>query len=132
MAVKLDNLDDVMKQFYKMEKAVDLEVIRLARKRMRAVMRSLVPEVKKISPKDTGDLIKSIKVKSSSKRGISRARIVWMVKYAGPLNFKKDQSAEKYATNFWAQNKSSLDQEGAKIVKESMKAVLESHGVKVI
>jgi len=43
MAVKLDNLDSVLKQFAKMEKAVELEAIREARKSFRAIMRKLKP-----------------------------------------------------------------------------------------
>ena len=36
MAVRSDNLDDFIKQFAKMDKAVGLEVIRESRKKMRA------------------------------------------------------------------------------------------------
>ena len=132
MAVRLDNLDSVLKQMAQMEKAVELEVIREARKKMRAVMRSLVPLAKRSSPKDTGQLIKSVKVKSRSRRGVSSARVVWMIPYAGPVNFKKGQSAEKFATDLWQQEKAKLDSQGASLVKDTFKEVLERHGVKVI
>jgi hypothetical protein len=132
MAVKLDNLDDVIQEMAQMEKAVELEVIREARKRMRAIMRSLIPLAKKDSPKKTGDLAKGIKVKSRSKRGVSSARLVWLVNYAGFANFKKGQSAEKFATDLWEEKKKSLDQDGSTLVKNVMKEVLERHGVKVI
>jgi hypothetical protein len=131
MAVRSDNLDDFIKQFAKMDKAVGLEVIRESRKKMRAVMRSLKPLAKRSSPKDTGQLAKSIKVQSRSRRGVSTAKLVWMVPYAGPLNFKKGQSAEKYATDLWDQEVDRLDSIGANLVKETFKEVLEKHGVKV-
>lgn len=151
MAVKVDNLDDVINQLAKMEKAVELEIIREARKRFRAVMRKLVPTAKKASPKDTGYLIKNVKVKSRSKRGVSTVKVDWQVPYAGPLNFRKTKktkvagflgvsivreeersnSAYRFATDLWHKEKESLDQEGSAIVKEVFKDVLEKHGVKV-
>ena len=126
-----DNLDDFIKEFAKLEKAVELEVIREARKKMRAIMRKLVPVVKKGSPKKTGELIKSIKVKSRSKRGRSTATVSFIVPYAGPLNFKPDQAANRFATDLWLQKKATLDQEGSKVVIDTMKEVLERHGVTV-
>jgi hypothetical protein len=131
MAVNLDNLDDVIKQMAKMEKAVELEVIREVRKKFRATMRKLVPTAKKASPIKTGQLRKSIKVKSRSKRGLTKVQVKWLVAYAGPLNFKKGQAAEKYATDLWQKEKSGLDKKGFQIVRETMKQVMEKYGVKV-
>jgi hypothetical protein len=59
-------------------------------------------------------------------------KIQWLVNYAGPLNFKKDQSAERFASDLWDEKKESLDQEGTQVVKQVMKQVLEKNGVKVI
>ena len=132
MAAVTNNLNDFLRKMARMEKAVELEVIRESRKRMRAIMRSLKPLAKKISPKDTGDLQKSIKVKSRSRRGLSTAKLVWMVNYAGPLNFKKGQSVEKFATDLWESEKARIDNDGSRVVKDVMKEVLESHGVKVV
>lgn len=132
MAVKLDNLDQVLKQMAKMEKAVELEVIREARKRFRAIMRKLVPLARKSSPKKSGDLRKSIKVQSRSKRGLSKVRLLWSVVYAGPRNFKKDQSTEGYASDLWNDSKKSIDDEASQVVKDVMKQVLEQNGAKVI
>ena len=132
MAVRLDNLDEVLKQFAKMEKAVELEVIRESRKAFRAIYRKFVPVVKKGSPKKTGALVKSIKIQSRSKRGRSTVKIIWGVPYAGPRNFKKDQATERFAQDIWDQNKQSLDRQGEKVVKAVMKQVLEKNGIKVI
>lgn len=131
MAVNLDNLDDVIKQMAKMEKAVELEVIREVRKKFRATMRKLVPTAKKASPIKTGQLRKSIKVKSRSKRGLTKVQVKWLIAYAGPLNFKKGQAAEKYATDLWQKEKPGLDKKGFQIVRETMKQVMEKYGVKV-
>lgn len=131
MATRLDNLDDVMRTFAKLEKAAELEAIREARKRMRAVMRSLTPLVKRSTPKDTGVAAKSVRVKSRSRRGVSSARIQWDAFYAGFLNFKKNQSGEKFATDLWNQEKDRLEKEGEELATESMKVVLERHGIKV-
>ena len=131
MAVELDNLDDVINQLAKMEKAVELEIIREARKRFRAVMRQLVPDAKTISPVKTGELKKSVKVKGRSKRGVSTVKVEWTTDYANILNFKPNQSAEGYATEHWKSIKEPTDEKGVVIVKEVFKDVLEKHGVKV-
>lgn len=131
MAVNLDNLDEVVKAMAKMEKAVELEVIREVRKRFRAAIRKLIPSAKEASPVDSGDLKKSIKVQSRSRRGISKVKLIWKVMYAGPVNFKKEQKSNRYATDLWDQKKDPLDQEGNTIVRSVFKEVLENHGVKV-
>ena len=131
MARQNDNLDDMLQHFAKLERAAELEVIRESRKEMRAIMRKLMPAVKKESPEKTGELKKSIKVKSRSKRGKSTAQLVWQVMYAGTLNFKKEQAAEKFATDLWQQKKAALDEQGAKVVIETMNEVLKKNGVKV-
>jgi hypothetical protein len=151
MAVRLDNLDDVLKQMAQMEKAVELEVIREARKKMRAVMRTLIPLAKRASPRKTGELAKNIKVQSRSRRGVSTAKVIWLVPYAGPVNFRKttkttigsalgvslvretERQAKSlgFATDLWEQEKGRLDSIGADMVKDTFKEVLERHGVKV-
>tara|TARA_R110002020_G_scaffold125388_3_gene282603 strand:+ start:5092 stop:5556 length:465 start_codon:yes stop_codon:yes gene_type:complete len=151
MAVKLDNLDEIVNQMARMEKGVDLEAIRLVRKKMYALMRTYKPLAKRASPKDTGALIKSIKVRSRSRRGVTTVKLVWMVPYAGPVNFRKSTKKkvggalgisvvretersnpnEGFASELWEQEKAGLDSKGAAIVKDTMKEVLEKHGVKV-
>jgi len=81
MAVKLDNMDSVLKQLAKMEKSVATEVIREARDRMRALMRSQLPKAKSSTPVgETGQLAKSPKVRSRSRRGVSTAQVIWNIK----------------------------------------------------
>jgi len=132
MAVNTDNLDEVVNQLAKMERAVELEIIREARKRMRAIMRSLMPAVKGVSPVNTGALKKSVKVQGRSRRGVSTVKLIWRVMYAGPINFKKGNKSEKFATDFWNQKKEQIDQDGAAVVKQVFKEVLENYGAKVV
>ena len=105
MAVDLDNLDDILKNMASMERSVELDVIRDARKRLRATVRSYTSIFKKATPKKSGAAIKSIKVKSRSRRGVSTVTMNWNVSYAGFANFKKGQSAERFASEVFFKNK---------------------------
>lgn len=160
MAKIESNIDSIITQLAKMEKAVATEVIRVARAKMRALMRSSLPEARSNTPVGkTGNLAKSPKVKSRSRRGVSTASVIWDIKqnqaqtetvlniggvkvnrgpkkkkkffnYAGVVNFKKNQSGQKFASDLWERNKPILDQEGLKLVQESFREVLTRHGVK--
>lgn len=119
---------------------------------MRATIRKFKPMAKKLSPKKTGELIKSIKVKSRSSKGRSTVRLMWAVPYAGPLNFRKTTKkvigsafgvtltqetsranvTEKFATDFYADQKAKLDREGTKDVRDAFVKVLNENGIKVI
>ena len=129
---KTDNLDDFIKLLSKVEGKVDTQVIREARKNMRATIRKYKPFAKKMSPKDTGALIKSIKVKSRSSKGRSTVRLMWAVPYAGPQNFRKDGENEKFATDLFNQKKAELDRQGTKDVRDAFVKVLTENGIKVI
>ncbi len=131
MAVDVNNLDQVIKAMARLEKGIDMEVIREVRKEFRAAMRRLVPTAKKATPIKSGDLRKSVKVKSRSKRGISKVQVKWLVSYAGPVNFKKGQAAAKFASDLWKREKQSLDQDGEEIIKRVMKQTLQKHGIRV-
>ena len=134
MAVKLDNMDSVLKQLAKMEKAVETEVIREARKRLRATVRKYVPIYKNLTKantkKDTGDLVKSIKVKSRSRRGVSTVKLIFTVPYAGYLNFTKGYKTESFATDQYKKDVPALDQQGLKDIQDAFKTVFKRHGVK--
>jgi len=134
MAVKIDNMDSVLKQLSKMEKAVDTEVIREARKRLRATVRKYIPIYKNLTKANTtkrsGDLVKSVKVKSRSRRGVSTVKLIFTVPYAGYLNFTQGYKTEGFATDQYKKDKESLDQQGLQDVKDSFRTVLSQHGVK--
>ena len=129
---RTDNLDDFIKLLSKIEGKVDTQVIREARKNMRATIRKFKPMAKKLSPKKTGALIKSIKVKSRSSKGRSTVTLMWAVPYAGPQNFVKAGENEKFATDFYADQKKKLDREGTKDVRDAFVKVLTENGIKVI
>jgi hypothetical protein len=133
MAVKLDNLDSVLKQLAKIEGKVDTEIIRAVRKNMLATMRSMVPIARKASPTHTGALVKSVKVKSRSRRGKTKVWVIWTVPYAGPVNFKKDFSdSEGYASDVYDKNERQLDSDGRDDIAAGFKKVLTANGIKVI
>jgi len=149
---KTDNLDDFIKLLSKIEGKVDTQVIREARKNMRATIRKYKPFAKKESPKKTGALIKSIKVKSRSSKGRSTVRLMWAVPYAGPQNFRKTTKTvigsilgvslireteranknEKFATDLFNQKKAELDRQGTEDVRSAFVKVLNENGIKVI
>lgn len=131
MAVDLDNLDDIIDQMASMERAVELDVIREARKRLRATVRRFMPIFKKATHKKTGASIKSIKVKSRSRRGVSTVTLNWGVAYAGYANFNKGQSAERFASEAFFKHKQEMDEQGLKDVKGSFEMMFKKHGVKV-
>lgn len=135
MAVKLDNLDSVIKGLAKLEDAAGTEVIREARKRMRATVRKYIPVYKKVTKehteKRTGDLVKSVKVKSRSRRGVSQVKLIFQVPYAGYVNFTKGISSEGFASDEYKKDKDALDMQGREDVKESFKTIFNKYGVKV-
>lgn len=148
MAVKLNNMDSVLKQLAKMEKAVATEVIREARDKMRALMRSQLPKAKSSTPVgETGQLAKSPKVRSRSRRGVSTAQVIWNIKQkqeqtktvfkiAG-VEVKKDEEPKKkkkffnYAgvVNFKKDTKSS---KFATDLWNRTKPTLDQEGLKVV
>jgi hypothetical protein len=118
---------------------------------MRATIRKYKPVAKKESPKDTGALIKSIKIKSRSRKGVSSVQLMWAVPYAGPQNFRKTTKKvigsafgislireteranpnEKFATDLFNQKKKELDRQGTKDVRDAFVKVLTENGIKV-
>tara|TARA_R110002020_G_scaffold35123_4_gene106166 strand:- start:2338 stop:2736 length:399 start_codon:yes stop_codon:yes gene_type:complete len=131
MAFEISNIDEVIQGMAKLETVVDTEVIREVRKNMRATTRSYLPLVKGMSPKDTGALVKSVKIKGRSRRGVSKVSIIWGVPYAGPLNFKKGQSAERYASDFWEQKKAELEQKALVDIKKGFSDILGKYGIEI-
>ena len=129
---KADNLDDFIKLLSKIEGKVDTAVIREARKNMRATMRKYIPFAKQNSPEKSGTLIKSIKVKSRSRKGVSTVTLIYAVPYAGPQNFRKGGENEKFLTDFYAQKKDVLDRQGTKDVRDAFVKVLTENGIKVV
>jgi HK97 gp10 family phage protein len=134
MAVKLDNLDDIIKSMSKMETDVETMVIREARKNLRATVRKYQPIFKKITPVGTtGEMAKSTKIKSRSKRGVSSVQMVWMASYAGYVNFKKsNKKSPFFASDKFLAVKKQMDADGLEDVKDAFRKMFKANGIKVI
>jgi|TARA_R110002020_G_scaffold216263_1_gene423714 hypothetical protein len=133
MAVKLDNLDDVLKQLARLETAVTTEVIREARKNMKATVRKYIPVFKKITPVGTtGEMAKSLKIRSRSRRGVSNIMMKWEVPYGYYVNFDPAKKSQWFASDKYRDLKGQLDKEGVEDVRDAFKTVFKKHGVKVI
>ena len=153
MAVNTDNLDEVLEQLAKLERSVEMDVIRDARRQFKGIFTRMKTKVKKVTPKSSGTLRKSVGVKSQSRRGRTTIKLVWNIKkkkeqqaeepkeskakkeplinYSGVVNFKKDQDGERFASDFWEQQKNKLDQEGSQVAQSSLEKILKQNGVKV-
>lgn len=133
MAVKLDNIEDILEQMAKMADDSGTVVIREARKNLKAVVRKYMPVFKSETPRRSGDLAKSIKVKSRSRQGRSTVRLVWMASYAGYVNFKNSNSKSPFfASDKFNELKKPMDAEGLEAVKDSFRVVFKANGIKVI
>ena len=72
-----DNIDKVLKQMAKLETKVQNELIKDSRKAMKDTVKSYRTVFRKITPKKTGALRKSVKLKSRSRRGITKVSLYW-------------------------------------------------------
>jgi len=132
MAVKLDNMDDVLANMARLEKSVESEVIREVRKKFKAIVRKYIPRFKKATPKKTGAMIKSIKIKSRTKRGVTRIKMSYLVPYAGVANQSfKNQKSRQFANKEYQQDKKAIEEEGERAIKQAFKEVFQKHGIKV-
>ena len=132
MAVKLDNMDEVLANLAKLEKSVDIEAIREVRKKFKAIVRKYMPRFKKATPKQTGAMIKSIKMKSKSSRGVTRIKMSYLIPYAGVTNqSNKNKKSRQFANNEYRQDKKAIEAEGEKAMKQVFTDIFESRGIKV-
>ncbi len=132
MAVKLDNMDSVLANMASLEKSVELEVIREVRKKFKAIVRKYVLRFKKITPKQTGELIKSIKIRGRSKRGVTNIRMTYNVPYAPFVNLKFDNEKSRlFANKQYKQDQDAISAQGTKAIKQAFKETFEKHGIKV-
>ncbi len=134
MAVKLDNMDSVLKGLAKLDKSVGSETIRDARKRMKSTVKKYIPLFRKLTKektiKRTGDLVKSIKVRSRSRRGATTIKLIFSVPYAGFVNFTQDTATSNYASEEYENQKKILERQGREDIKEAFKATFKKYGIK--
>ena len=133
--VSIDNMDEVMRKLTKIGKGNGQEVIVEARKELRKVANSFVPTFKAATPSKTGALRRSVKVKSSTKRGVTNVRVVWDQpegqNYGSFVNFKKDSPHYRKISNLYKAYKWRMDQASRDAIKNAIKKVFEKEGFTV-
>jgi len=129
--VSIDNMDEVMRKLTKVGKGSGQEVIVEARKGLRKVANSFVPAFKAITPVKSGDMKRSVKVKSSTKRGVTSVRVVWDQKdeqYSSYVNFAKGSPHYRAVSNLYKAYKWRMDQASRHVIKDAIKTVFEREG----
>jgi hypothetical protein len=132
--VSIDNMDQVMRKLTKIGKGNGQEVIVEARKGLRKVANSFVPAFKAVTPVKTGNMKQSVKVKSSTKRGVTSVRVVWDQKgeqYSSYVNFKKDSPHYRAVSNMYKAYKWRMDQASRHAIKDAIRTVFEREGFTV-
>ena len=148
--VSIDNMDQVMRKLTKIGKGNGQEVIVEARKGLRKVANGFVPMFKSATPVgETGDLQRSIKVKSSTKKGVTSVRVVWDQpegnRYGSFVNFGKGGlavrnghpvemskgSGYRKISNMYKAYKWRMDQASRDAIKNAIKTVFEREGFTV-
>jgi len=132
MAVKINNIDEVLEAFAKMDKAATGAALRQVRKRFRATVRRFIPVFKNLTPKKTGASVKSIKIKSRTRRGVTSIRMTYNVPYApfANLSFNNEKS-RLFANKQYHLDKTAISDQGTKAIREVFKETFEKHGIKV-
>ena len=130
--VSIDNMDQVMRKLTKIGKGNGQEVIVEARKGLRKVVQGFVPAFKSATPKDSGDLQRSIKVKSRTTRGVTSVKLMWdqseSDSYGSYVNFRKDSSNYRKISSLYNAYKWRMDQASREAIKQALRIVFEREG----
>ena len=133
--VAIDNMDQVMRKLTKIGKGNGQEVIVEARKGLRRVANGFVPTFKAATAVKTGDLQRSVKVKSSTKRGVTSVRVVWDQpegnSYGSFVNFRKSSPHYRKISNLYKAYKWRMDQASETAIKQAMIKVFKDNGFTV-
>ena len=133
--VSIDNMDQVMRKLTKIGKGNGQEVIVEARKGLRKVANGFVPTFKAATAVKTGDLRRSVKVKSSTKRGVTSVRVLCDQpegkNYGSFVNFRKDSPHYRKISNLYKAYKWRMDQASRDAIKDAIKTVFEREGFTV-
>ena len=128
--VHLDNEKEIFAAFAKMEKP-NAGIVE-ARKELKKVANKYKKPFKAATPTGpTGDLKRSVKVKSKSKRGMTFITLLWEVDYAGYVNFWKKSAHSEFVTMKFNMLKPRLDTEGRAAINKGMTTALTKAGFKV-
>jgi hypothetical protein len=131
-----DNIDSVMKAFSKLENTAVTELTKESRKAVRADMRKFMPQFKAITPKKTGALRRSVKIKSRSRRGTTKLSMIWQNDYAGYVNFAKNIKGSnnpnsRKVTNLYQHLKSRMDRDISISIRNVYRKILKAKGFNV-
>ena len=142
--VSIDNMDQVMRKLTKIGKGNGQEVIVEARKGLKKVVQGIVPAFKSATPVSKANLISdytagslrdSIKVKSSTKRGVTSVSVVWDQaegnSYGSYVNFRKDSPHYRKISNLYKAYKWRMDQASREAIKQALRIVFEREGFTV-
>jgi len=126
-----DNVDGVIKQLAKLETKVTNQLVVETRKAIKAEVRNSRTMFKKITPKGkTGALRRSVKVKSRTKKGVTKVSLYWNIFYAGYVNFWKKSPHYKKVTNGYKANKSILERNIKKRIVDTQRVFFNKNGIK--
>lgn len=147
--ISIDNMDQVMRKLTKIGNGNGQEVIVEARKGLRKVVQGFVPAFKSATPKDSGDLQRSIKVKSRTTRGVTSVRLVWdqpegsrygsfvnfsksglVIRKGNPVEMSKGSGYRKISSLYNAY-KWRMDQASREAIKQALRIVFEREGFTV-
>jgi HK97 gp10 family phage protein len=129
--VVTDNIDSVIKAIATLEAKAVGDLTRESRKAMRKTMTVYKPFFKSVTPKKTGSLRRSVKIKSKSKKGVTRISLRWEEEYAGYVNFWKESKHSKIVTSAYDSMKPKMDREFSSAISAAQKAYLKSRGFRV-
>lgn len=133
MAVKINNIDEVINAFAEMDKAATGAALRQVRKRFRATIRRFIPVFKNLTPKKTGASVKSIKIKSRSKRGVSTVKLSYGVPYAAYANYNPaNKKSLRFATEGYRKSKADLEKQAIEDIKGTFTLILQGNGFNVV
>ena len=94
-------------------------------------MSSYKPYFKSVTPKKTGALRRSVKIKSRSKRGVTKLTMGWKEEYAGYVNFDRNKKSARKITNAYKSIKAKMDSGIKRAIVTAQKDYLKSKGFKV-
>jgi len=126
-----DNIDDVLKQVSKLETKVQNELIKDSRKALRDTVRSYKPLFKQATPKKTGNLRRSVKLKSRSRRGTTKVSLYWDADYAGYVNFWRESPHYRRVTSAYRSNKAKMARDIESNIVKAQADFFKRNGIKV-
>ena len=126
-----DNVDSVIKAVASLEAKATGDITRESRKAMRKTMNTYKPFFKSVTPKNIGALRRSVKIKSKSKRGVTKLSMGWEEEYAGYVNFWRESKHSKVITSAYDSMKPKMDRDFTKSIVTAQKDYLRGRGFKV-